>query len=107
MRPLIDCLLLACVQISWNGATAETQERIMKNSKLATQLSNLRTFIGVRDEVAAAGGNRCNVTLQVTFMEQNLNEMPAIVKLAIDHQCDRVKGHHLWSAMSSHATKPP
>ena len=30
-------------------------------------------------------------------MEQNLQEIPAIVELAIAHGCDRVKGHHLWA----------
>eukprot|EP01126_Amoeba_proteus_P050366 TRINITY_DN5942_c0_g1_i4.p1 TRINITY_DN5942_c0_g1~~TRINITY_DN5942_c0_g1_i4.p1 ORF type:complete len:326 (-),score=33.30 TRINITY_DN5942_c0_g1_i4:181-1062(-) len=85
------------VKVSWNGATAETQEKIMKGSKFSTQIENLKHFIRVRDEIERNGGNRCSVTLQLTFMESNLNEIPDIVKMAIDFGCDRVKGHHLWA----------
>lgn len=85
------------VKISWNGATEDTQQKIMKGSNLATQLTNLRHFIKIRDQIAADGGNYCSVTLQLTFMEQNLSEIPAIVALAIETGCDRVKGHHLWA----------
>lgn len=85
------------VKFSWNGATEATQQKIMKNSKLATQISNLQQFVVIRDKVAADGGNYCSVTLQLTFMEVNLEEIPAIVVLAIDNGCDRVKGHHLWA----------
>lgn len=86
------------VKFSWNGATEQTQQKIMKGSKLSTQLVNLKHFIKIRDEIASTlDGNRCNVTLQLTFMEDNLNEIPDIIALAIDYGCDRVKGHHLWA----------
>lgn len=87
------------VKISWNGASEATQQKIMRGSVMSKQLSNLHRFVAIRDEyvAAAASNNRCSVTLQVTFMEQNLNELPDIVNLAIAHNCDRVKGHHLWS----------
>ena len=92
------CPVGSDVKISWNGATEATQESIMKGSKLSTQLQNLKTFIAVRDRIASEpGGNRCSVTLQLTFMEKNLQEIPAIVLLAIENGCDRVKGHHLWA----------
>ena len=95
------CPVGSDVKISWNGASEATQESIMKGSKLSTQLQNLKTFIAVRDRIASEpGGNRCSVTLQLTFMEKNLQEIPAIVKLAIEHGCDRVKGHHLWAHFS-------
>lgn len=84
------------VKISFNGITAATQESVMRQSKLEIVLENIRTFVALRDEVAAAGGNYCSVTLQLTFMEQNLREIPEIVKLAAALNVDRVKGHHLW-----------
>ena len=84
------------VKISWNGARAETAEAIMKGARWETVLSNVRRFIHVRDEVAAAGGNRCRVTFQVTFLETNADELPGIVRLAAELGVDRVKGHHLW-----------
>jgi glycosyltransferase involved in cell wall biosynthesis/MoaA/NifB/PqqE/SkfB family radical SAM enzyme len=85
------------VKVSWNGATKETQESIMIGSSWETVLANVRTFIAVRDEHAAAGGNRCRVTFQLTFLEANVAELPEIVRLALDLGVDRVKGHHLWA----------
>ncbi len=85
------------VKISWNGATAKTQEAIMVGEKWEKVLENVRTFIEVRDRVAAAGGNRCRVTFQLTYLQKNVQELADIVRLAIDLGVDRVKGHHLWA----------
>lgn len=85
------------IKISWNGATKQTQESIMLGSNWEKVLGNVRTFIEVRDAHAAAGGNRCRVTFQLTFMEANVAELPDIVRLAIELGVDRVKGHHLWA----------
>jgi len=84
------------VKISWNGATGATQESIMRGSNWHQALANVRSFIAVRDNQAAAGGNRCRVTFQLTFLEANVEELPDIVRLAIQLGVDRVKGHHLW-----------
>ena len=84
------------VKVSWNGATRETQERVMLGSNWERVVENVGTFIGVRDEHARAGGNRCRVTFQLTFMEINHVEIPAVVELAAQLGVDRVKGHHLW-----------
>jgi len=85
------------VKFSWNGATKETQEKIMIGSRWERVLENVRTFIKIRDAHAAEGGNRSRVTLQLTFLETNVNELPEIVKLGIDLGVDRIKGHHLWA----------
>ncbi len=85
------------VKISWNGARKETQESIMLGTRWERVLENVRGFIRVRDAHAAAGGNRCRVTFQLTFLETNLGELAAIVKLAAELGVDRVKGHHLWA----------
>ncbi len=85
------------VKISWNGATAETHEKIMVGTRWETVLENVRTFIGVRDAHAAAGSNRCRVTFQLTFLETNVSELADIVRLAASLGVDRVKGHHLWA----------
>ena len=84
------------VKISFNGISAGTQETIMLHTKLTSVLENIRTFIRRRDELATGGGNYCSVTLQLTFLEQNLSEIPEIVRLAAGLNVDRVKGHHLW-----------
>lgn len=85
------------VKISWNGASAATQEEIMLGSKWERVVENVRTFIKVRDEHAAGGGNRCRVTFQLTFLETNVAELPQIIELAALLGVDRVKGHHLWA----------
>ena len=85
------------VKISWNGATKATQEAIMIGSNWEKVLGNVKTFIAVRDAHAGAGGNRCRVTFQLTFMEANVAELPDIVRLAAELGVDRVKGHHLWA----------
>ena len=85
------------VKISWNGASKETQEAIMLGTRWERVLENVRTFISVRDAHAANGGNRCRVTLQLTFLESNVGELAAIVQLAARLGVDRVKGHHLWA----------
>ena len=88
------------VKISWNGARAETQAAVMRGSNWDRVVDNVRTFIQVRDEHAADGGNRCRVTFQLTFMEVNYRELPEVVKLAAQLGVDRVKGHHLWAHFS-------
>lgn len=85
------------VKISWNGATKETQEKIMLHSNWEKVLNNLKTFIKVRDELAQDGGNRATITLQLTFLKTNVHELADIVSLGIDLGVDRIKGHHLWA----------
>ena len=85
------------VKISWNGASAGTQERIMPGSPWPQRLADLETFLEVRDRHARDGGHRCTVTLQATFMEHNVEDLPDIVKLAARRGIDRVKGHHVWT----------
>ncbi len=89
--------LTSDVKISWNGATKETQESIMLGSNWERLLANVRAFVAVRDAHVAAGGNRCRVTLQLTFLEANVGELSDIVRLAVELGVDRVKGHHVWT----------
>lgn len=85
------------IKISWNGASKETQEKVMINAEWETMLGNVRDFIAERDAHADSGGNRCRVTFQMTFMETNYAELPDIIRLAAKLGVDRVKGHHLWA----------
>ncbi len=85
------------IKISWNGATKTTQEAVMLGSQWESAIDNVRQFITVRGQHVEAGGNRCRVTFQLTFLESNVAELAAIVALAVDLGVDRVKGHHLWA----------
>jgi glycosyltransferase involved in cell wall biosynthesis/MoaA/NifB/PqqE/SkfB family radical SAM enzyme len=85
------------VKISINGATAATQQGVMIGSNLEDVLAGTRDFIAVRDLHAAAGGNYCRLTFQLTFLATNVDEIPGLVRQAIELGIDRVKGHHLWA----------
>ena len=85
------------VKISWNGATKATHEAIMLGSQWEKVVDNVRELVAVRDAHAAEGDDRCRVTFQLTFLESNVEELAAMVRLALDLGVDRVKGHHLWA----------
>jgi glycosyltransferase involved in cell wall biosynthesis/MoaA/NifB/PqqE/SkfB family radical SAM enzyme len=85
------------IKISWNGATKKTQEEIMIGSKWERGLDNLETLIRIRDAHAKQGGDWCRVTLQMTFLETNVDELIDIVRLGLSLGVDRIKGHHLWA----------
>ena len=70
--------VLSDVKFSWNGTTTKTQELVMKHSKLDKQVRNLTEFIQIRDQLAGRGAHRATVTLQLTFMEVNLPEIPEV-----------------------------
>ncbi len=85
------------VKISINGASKETSERIMRGSNFNLQMENIRRLVEYRNQWAASHKWYCSITLQVTFMRSNINELADIVRLAADLDVDRVKGHHLWA----------
>lgn len=84
------------IKISWNGATADTAEKIMKGLNFKKTLEKLKEFIGFRDRWYEQHGHYCRVTFQLTFMRNNMNEIPQIIELASELGVDRIKGHHLW-----------
>ena len=90
------CPVTSDIKISWNGTSPRTQESIMCGSDFSRRLDDLHSFIEVRNEIVASGGNHCRLTLQCTFMETNLDELEDIVRLAAELGIERVKGHHLW-----------
>jgi len=85
------------IKFSWNGATKETYEQVMIGLNFEKSLENLQRFIAVRNRVSCSGGSYCRVTLQLTFMTNNMHELPDIVRLAAACNVDRIKGHHLWA----------
>lgn len=89
--------VLSDVKISWNGATKQTHEAVMLGTRWERVLENLRVFLAERDAHALAGGHRARVTLQLTFLQTNVAELPDIVRMAALLGVDRVKGHHLWA----------
>lgn len=84
------------VKISWNGATAKTSKEVMHGLDFEKAVSNVKEFVAYRDEYLKTNGYFCRVTLQLTFMQNNMHELVDIIKLAAALGVDRVKGHQLW-----------
>lgn len=85
------------VKISINGATAQTSESIMAGSNFERQLDCIRRLVDHRNRIHKQTGHYCKITLQLTFMQNNMHELSDIVKLAASLDADRIKGHHLWT----------
>ena len=85
------------VKISWNGATAETAEKVMTGLNYNQVLEKAKEFIAFRNKFFTETGWYCRITFQLTFMQNNMQELAEIVKLAAELGVDRVKGHQLWT----------
>jgi MoaA/NifB/PqqE/SkfB family radical SAM enzyme len=95
------CPVSADVKISWGAAAPWLDAELLGGRNPVRALADLRTFVRVRDETAAAGGNRCRVSLQVAARAENVAELPALVRLAAAEGLDRVKVNHLQLHFSS------
>ena len=84
------------VKISINGASKEVNESIMERIDFKRQMENIKKFIQIRDNMRKKGINYPTLTLQTTFMNRNLIEIPELLRMAIKMDVDRFKGHHLW-----------
>ncbi len=84
-------------KISLNGATKKTAEKIMIGLDFEKQIQNIREFVAYRNKYFLQTGFYSRITLQLTFMQNNMHELPEIVKLASELDIDRIKGHHLWT----------
>ncbi len=88
------------IKISWNGANTNTSEKIMRGISFSKSLLNLKRLIEYRDKYFKINSYYCRITLQLTFLKNNMHELSDIIKLAASLGVDRVKGHHLWAHFS-------
>jgi MoaA/NifB/PqqE/SkfB family radical SAM enzyme len=84
------------IKISVNGVSPAINEDIMDGIDTEKQWENIIRFLAIRNDFARRHQKICRVTLQVTFMERNIAELPLLLKRAIAIGIDRFKGHHLW-----------
>jgi len=84
-------------KISLNGATKQTAENIMEGLDFEKQINDIKTFVEYRNKYYKETGYYCRITLQLTFMQNNMHELVDIIKLASELDIDRIKGHHLWT----------
>lgn len=88
------------VKISINGANKDTSQSIMRGSDFDKQISNIKSLVAYRNEYYKNTGVYCSVTLQLTFMQNNMEQLSDIIAMAAALDIDRVKGHHLWAHFS-------
>ena len=84
-------------KISINGSTKITAENIMQGLDFDEQLYSIRRFVAFRNQHYKQTGFYSRITLQLTFMQNNMHELIEIIKLAAELDIDRIKGHHLWT----------
>lgn len=84
-------------KISLNGVTKDIAESIMHGLSFEEHVSNLKTFIEYRNLHHKKSGFYSRVTLQLTFMQNNMHQLPEIIKFGASMGVDRIKGHHLWT----------
>ena len=84
-------------KISLNGATKRTAEKIMVGLNFDKQIQNIKKFVAFRNNYFQKTGYYSRISFQLTFMQNNMHELPEIIKLAAELDIDRIKGHHLWT----------
>jgi len=84
--------VLSDIKISINSIDSQINESIMINDNTQKKLEDIKTFINLRGKLNSS----VTITLQVTFLKSNLNDLENIIKFAIANNIDRVKGHQLW-----------
>jgi MoaA/NifB/PqqE/SkfB family radical SAM enzyme len=89
------CPVGSDVKISWGAADPEVDRRLLGGRDPGRAVADLRAFVRVRDAVAAAGGNRCGVSLQVAAREENVDGLADLVRMAAREGLDRVKVNQL------------
>jgi len=84
-------------KISLNGATKKTAEKIMTGLNFDKQIQNIKEFVHFRNKYFEKTGHFSRITLQLTYLQNNMHELAKIIKLASVLDIDRIKGHHLWT----------
>ncbi|WP_372998325.1 radical SAM/SPASM domain-containing protein [Sulfurimonas sp.] len=88
--------ILSDIKISINSLNPNINEKIMPNDDTLKKIENIKKFVLLRDNSYP----NVSITMQVTFLKSNLDELENIIKFAIEHNIDRVKGHQLWVTFS-------
>jgi glycosyltransferase involved in cell wall biosynthesis/MoaA/NifB/PqqE/SkfB family radical SAM enzyme len=84
------------IKFSVNAVEPSVAEEIMPGATAKQQLNNVRRYLELKHAYEAETGRFSTATIQATFMESNLDELPRLLRWAITNDLDRFKGHHLW-----------
>ncbi len=83
---------LDTLYFSIDGATPETYERIRKRAHFERVLNNMEMFLKARKQTGSGLPHLC---LVMVIMQQNLHELPELVKLAHRWEADKFFVQHL------------
>lgn len=78
----------AWIAISFDGAKAETFQKLRKGSNFAKIISNLELLVGYSEQL---GKPKDRIYLSTTVQNENLQEIPEIIKLAYNNGLGCVK----------------
>lgn len=84
--------ILSDIKISINSIDSNINEKIMVKDNTKKKLIDIIQFCKIRDNLKFD----VSITLQVTFLNSNLDYLEDVIKFAIENKIDRVKGHQLW-----------
>lgn len=84
--------VLSDIKISVNSIDPTVNETIMVDDRTNRKIDNIKIIASLRKQ----NFPDVSITLQVTFLKSNLDNLEELIKFAVDHGLDRVKGHHLW-----------
>jgi radical SAM protein with 4Fe4S-binding SPASM domain len=83
---------LDCLHVSIDGATAETYEHIRKGARFEQVVRNLELLLEARKQL---GRELPHVHLVMVVMQQNLHELPELVRLAHQWSVEQIFVQHL------------
>ena len=104
-QPGVAATIARCVsemQVSMDGATKETYERIRVGSSWARMQANLKLFNEHR--LAYPAAERARLSLWFVLMKSNLHELVAFIEMAARLQAESVHAHHV--ILTTEAGKP-
>ncbi len=84
--------ILSDIKISINSLNAKVNEFIMPKDDTLKKIEAIKEFSKLRDVI----NSKVTITLQVTFLESNIDYLEKLIIFAIENKINRVKGHHLW-----------
>lgn len=79
--------ILSDIKISLNSIDRQVNENIMIGDKTNKKIEDIKAFSSLRNQ----GYPDVSITLQVTFLKSNIDDMEDLIRFAIEHNIDRVK----------------
>lgn len=96
---------IACVTISFDGATKPTFDYVRTGADFDKVMANLREFVDLRREMGLE--KACKLTFNVTLLHENVHELPQIVEIAAEHDVDLVGAGYMYVFDESLKTSSP